>query len=177
MPSSYDSLKTVKFWRFARSGPFSQIRSHMVMSPGSMRNICYVVPDSAHWAFMPILALTQWEDTCSSVPEDAEVAPIPASGCRVWRDSRHCGGRWGYRFQACQCTLGPSVVHLPAQGTKQSWASLLLAKDSGGLKAWIQGVPLDGWVRGDLLPKCPVVVQPPHTTMPLGLLYKQSGIR
>jgi len=25
--SSYDKLKTVKFWRFARTGPFSQIRS------------------------------------------------------------------------------------------------------------------------------------------------------
>jgi len=28
--SSYDRLKTVKFWRFVRSGPFSQIRSHML---------------------------------------------------------------------------------------------------------------------------------------------------
>ena len=27
--SSYDRLKTVKFWRFVRSGPFSQIRSHV----------------------------------------------------------------------------------------------------------------------------------------------------
>ena len=29
--SSYDRLKTVKFWRFARSGPFSQIRSQMTV--------------------------------------------------------------------------------------------------------------------------------------------------
>jgi len=54
--TSYDRLKTVKFWRFVRSGPFPQIRSHigtalLVIAFVSWLSHCVV-------SFLPLTVLT-----------------------------------------------------------------------------------------------------------------------